>query len=332
MMVWGKRGWGKRGAMAGHASGVPTAVKGVIAMTLAMVMFITNDTTLKLAVREVPLGEAIFLRTVLSALLMLALVARSGDLVAVPLAFRPRVLVRSALEALTTFLYVAALGAMPIASTTTIYMVAPLLTTALAVPMLGERVTWRSWCAIAIGFCGALIVTRPDPSTFSAFALLPAVAAFCGASRDVITRGIGREVPGSVVAFSSGLVLVASAACFALWEDWHLPSLKVLLIVSLAGFAFAAGTVLLVYAFRNAPVASVAPLRYLMVFGALVSGYVVFGELPDIWTWIGVVLVVGAGLYTLRSARRQSLAERRAASAGGAVALGTAVACSPAKD
>lgn len=308
------------------------AVKGVIAMALAMLMFITNDTSLKLAVRELPLGEAIFLRTLLSALIMLALTARAGELAALPMAFRPRVLARSGLDSLTTFLYVAALAVMPIASSTTIYMVAPLLTTALAVPMLGEKVDWRSWCAIAIGFCGALIVTRPDPATFSAIALLPAVAAFCGAARDVMTRGIGMEIPGSVVGCSSTFVLAASAALFALWEPWHVPSLQALGILVLSATAFAVGTVLLVFAFRHAPVASVSPLRYLMVFGALVSGYLVFGDLPDIWTSVGMVLVVGAGLYAITCEHRRSVHARRAAAGCGNAALGSAVACAPAKD
>lgn len=325
------------------------AVRGVMAMTLAMLMFITNDTCLKLAVRDIPLGEAIFLRTLLSAVMMLALVARAGELAALPMAFRPRVLVRSGTDALTTFLYVAALAVMPIASSTTIYMVAPLMTTALAVPFLGEKVTWRSWCAIIIGFCGALIVTRPDPATFSALALLPALAAFCGASRDVMTRGIGMEIPGSVVGFSSGFMLVASAGTFVLWESWNVPSWQALGVLGIASFAFAAGTVLLVYAFRNAPVASVSPLRYLLVFGALVSGYFIFGDLPDAWTSVGMVLVVGAGLYAITCEHRRSVQARRAAAcaagSSGAVSqgtlgngtmgngtLGSTVPCAPPKD
>lgn len=315
------------------AGGPAMAVRGVIAMALAMAMFITNDTCLKLAVREIPLGEAIFLRTLLSALIILALVARGGDLAALPMALRPRILARAGLDALTTFIYVAALAVMPIASSTTIYMVAPLMTTALAVPMLGEKVSWRSWSAIIIGFCGALIVTRPDPATFSLMALLPAVAAFCGASRDVMTRGIGMEIPGSVVGVSSALVLVASAAVFSLWEPWHGLSLQAMGVVGLAGAAFAAGTVLLVFAFRHAPVASVSPLRYLMVFGALISGFLVFGDLPDAWTTIGMVLVVGAGLYALTAEHRRSREARRAAGAGcGNATLGSAVACAPSKD
>ncbi|MFH3479599.1 DMT family transporter [Xanthobacter variabilis] len=316
----------------GKSGAASMAVKGVIAMALAMAMFITNDTCLKMAVREIPLGEAIFLRTLLSAAIILALVARAGDLAALPMVLRPRVLARAGLDALTTFIYVAALAVMPIASSTTIYMVAPLMTTALAVPMLGEKVSWRSWCAIIIGFCGALIVTRPDPATFSAVALLPALAAFCGAARDVMTRGIGMEIPGSVVGVSSTFVLIASAGSFALWESWHGLSLQAVGLVLLAGAAFAAGTLLLVFAFRHAPVASVSPLRYLMVFGALVSGFLVFGDLPDAWTSIGMVLVVGAGLYAITAEHRRSVMARRAASGCGNATLGAAVACAPSKD
>lgn len=300
------------------------SLRGVIAMAVAMALFITNDTCLKLAVREVPLGEAIFLRTLVSAVLLLSLIARTGDLAALPLAASPRVLGRSILDSLTTFLYVAALAVMPIASTTTIYMAAPLLTTALAVPLLKEKVSFRGWCAIIIGFSGALIVTRPDPSTFSAIALLPLVAAFCSSVRDVMTRGIGLEIPGPVVGASAVLVLLTSSALFAIWEPWHLPAARTVGYLLLAGCAFAGGTLLLVYAFRHAPVASVSPLRYLMVFGALLSGYLVFGDLPDAWTTVGIALVVGAGLYAIRQEQlraRQARAAARAAMSGGSAMI-----------
>ncbi|MFS8037628.1 DMT family transporter [Xanthobacter sp. AM11] len=307
-----------------------STVKGVVAMAAAMGLFVTNDTFLKLAMREIPLGEALGLRSFAAGLLLLALIVRAGDLAALPHALRGRVLVRSALDTLTTFVYVAALAAMPIASTTTIYMAAPLITTALAVPMLGEKVGWRSWCAITIGFLGAVIVTRPDPSTFSAIAVLPLLAAFFGSVRDIATRGIGMETPGPVVGFSGTLVLCLAGGIFMLWEDWRVPSLEVSAYLLAAGLAFAGGTVALVFAFRNAPVASVSPLRYLLVFGALVSGFFVFGDLPDAWTTVGMVLVVGAGLYALHRehlrSRAARLAARNAAAGGG---LGVSAPCSP---
>ncbi|MFG1348517.1 DMT family transporter [Xanthobacter autotrophicus] len=318
-------------------------VKGLVAMALSMALFVTNDTFLKLSIREIPLGEALGLRSFLAGIVLFMLIVRAGDLPALRYAFHPRVVMRSTLDTLTTFVYVAALSVMAIASSTTIYMATPLITTALAVPMLGEKVGWRSWCAIVVGFCGAVIVTRPDPSTFEAIAILPLLAALFGAIRDVSTRGIGREIPGTVVGFSGTLVLCATAAVFMAWESWTLPSVTVMAYIVASGVAFAGGTLCLVFAFRNAPVASVSPLRYLLVFGALVSGYFVFGDLPDAWTTVGMALVVGAGLYAVHREHVKSRAARRAAAPAavpaavpglGAAAPGCrpAAACAPARD
>lgn len=292
-----------------------TGLKGVLAMALAMALFVTHDTLLKLALREMPIGQALGARSFLAGVVLLVLIVRSGDLPALSFALHPRVVTRSILDTLTTFAYVAALAVMPIASTTTIYMATPLVTTALAVPLLKEKVGWRSWCAIIVGFLGAVVVTRPDPATFQAIAVLPLLAALFGALRDVSTRSIGREIPGPVVGLSGTLALCVTSAVFAFTEHWVAPSLQAMVLILFAAFAFAGGTLALVFAFRNAPVASVSPLRYLLVFGALVSGFLVFGDLPDAWTTVGMLLVVGAGLYALRTEQLKSREARHAAKA-----------------
>ena len=327
-----------------------SAVKGLVAMVGSMALFITNDTFMKLALREVPLSEALGVRTVMVSLLFFGLIVASGDLLALRYMFRRSVLVRSSLDTVTTFVYIAALAVMPIASTTTIYMATPLITTALAVPLLGEKVGWRSWSAIIIGFCGAVIVTRPDPATFSLIALLPLMAAFTGAARDISTRSIGPEIPGSVVGLTGTLAFCLAAALLAPFERWTMPSTTVVAYLVASAVAFGGGTLLLVFAFRSAPIASLSPMRYLLVFGALISGYFVFGDLPDAWTSIGMALVVGAGLYAIQREHAKSRAARRAAReapksatvtlaagsvAAGALAKGTcqpAAACAPARD
>ncbi|MBB6306441.1 DMT family transporter [Xanthobacter tagetidis] len=291
-------------------------VRGMVAMIASMVMFITNDTLLKVALHDVPLSQALALRSLFAALLLLALVAQAGQLGLVLHAFRPRVLARSGLDTLTTFLYVGALAVMPIASTTTIYLSTPLITVALAVPLLGERVSVSQWCAVAVGFAGAVIVMRPDPETFQLVALLPLVAALSGSLRDIVTRNIGMEIPGAVVGVSTTLVLGLACALCAPFEPWRLPSALVVGQLAVSALTFALGTLLLVYAFRNAPVSVVSPLRYVLVFGAIVSGFVVFGELPDGWAWIGIVLVVGAGLYSIQAEHRRSRRARREGAAG----------------
>ncbi len=293
-----------------------SSVKGVLAMALSMALFMANDTLLKLAMQDVPLSEAMALRSVLTGVILFVVLARGGMLPLLPLTFRTRVLARSALDTVTTLLYLAALAVMPIASTTTIYLAAPLITIALAVPMLGEKVSPIQWCAIIVGFLGAVIVMRPEPASFHFVALLPLVAAVTGSVRDISTRGIGKEVPGAVVGFSANLALGVGALFLALFEPWRAFTTASLLYVAAASLAFSAATLALVFAFRNAPVSAVSPLRYLLVFGAVISGVLVFGDVPDAWSWVGIALVVGAGLYSLNLEHQRSVKARRAAHGG----------------
>lgn len=284
-------------------------MRGIAAMICAMVMFITNDMFLKLSLDYLPMGEALTLRSAFGALALLCIVIGTSDRHALLEVARPRVVLRSTLDAFTTFAYVLALGLLPIATTTTIYMAAPLITTALAVPLLGEKVSFNRWCAIFVGFSGAVIVTHPHPDSFVVVALLPLVAAFSGSVRDIATRGISKQVPGSVVALSSALILSLSGTVFASWEAWSAPSLLPALYLIGSGAAFATGSLLMVYAFRSAPVAAISPLRYVLVPCSLLYGYFIFSHVPDLWGAVGTVLVVGAGLYSIQQEARRGRAD-----------------------
>ncbi|WP_127092149.1 DMT family transporter [Aquabacter cavernae] len=309
-------------------------LRGIVAMICAMSMFITNDVLIKLALAELPMGEIISLRSAAGALVLLVVIIAMGDGRAILLAGQRRVALRSGLDGVTTFTYVLALSVLPISTSTTIYMAAPLLTTALAVPLLGESVSGRRWIAILVGFSGALIVTRPSPSTFDVFALLPLLAAFCGSLRDISTRGISMVVPGTVVAFSTAVCLALASAVFALWETWRVPDLFPALCILGSGLTFALGNILMVFAFRNAPVAAISPLRYVLVPFSLFYGYVIFNHLPDMWGVAGTILVVGAGLYSIRQEAMRGQQEARARAAAAAIApsgapLSAPVTCSP---
>lgn len=313
-----------------------TTMRGIFAMLAAMVMFITNDMFLKLALSELPLGQVVSLRSAAGALVLLAVIIANGEARLIRTAVHRRVAMRSGLDALTTFTYVLGLSMLPISTATTIYMAAPLLTTALAVPLLGEKVNGKRWMAILVGFSGAVIVTRPAPDTFDMFALLPLAAALCGSLRDISTRGIPMVVPGAVVAFSTAVGLTVGSSVFALWETWRVPDLFPALCIVGSGVTFALGNVLMIYAFRNAPVAAISPLRYVLVPCSLFYGYVIFSHVPDIWGISGTILVVGAGLYAIRqeAVRGRDEARARAAAAARApsgAAMSAAVACSPPK-
>ncbi|GGF88947.1 hypothetical protein GCM10007301_56080 [Azorhizobium oxalatiphilum] len=305
-----------------------SSMRGLLAMLFAMACFITNDTLIKIAVADFPVGEVLAIRSVFAALLLTALIVWNGEFAFVRQALDKRIMLRSGLDAGTTFAYVMGLAVLPIATSTTIYMAAPLITTALCVPLLGEKVGPKRWCAIVIGFMGAVIVTRPEPSTFNAMAILPFISAICGSVRDIGTRSISNAVPGSVVALASAVMLGFVGLVFSAWEPWAMPSFKMLALVLGAGTAFAIGNLALIHAFRNAPVAVISPLRYALVPGALFSSIVVFGVYPDAWASVGTILVVGAGLYSIQSEARRSRADRRAARAA-ASASGTLPAGAP---
>lgn len=302
-------------AGAGDALNGASSLKGILAMVLSMCLFITNDTFIKLAVQDVPLGEALAVRSSISAVLLLTLIAYGGGLGMLHLALKPRVLTRSVLDTATNYTYVVALAVMPIASTTTIYLAAPLITIALAVPLLGEKVSATQWSAILVGFAGAIIVMRPDPATFHLVAVLPLAAAACGSVRDIATRSIGKEIPGSMVSVSAALTLSLVGSLMALFDPWHMPASHTWGYLVGAGCAFAGGTLTMVFAFRNAPVRAVSPLRYILVIGAVISGFIVFGDLPDAWAWVGIALVVGAGLYSIHLEHQRSRKARREAKA-----------------
>ncbi|MFG1427864.1 DMT family transporter [Roseixanthobacter glucoisosaccharinicivorans] len=298
-------------------------LRGIAAMIAAMLLFITNDMMLKLATQHLPVGEVLGARSVVATLFVLILLAFTGELRHALGAFRPKVIARSSLDSATTFIYVIALAVLPISTTTTIYMAAPLITTALAVPLLGEKVGLKRAIAIAIGFSGAVIVAHPDPATFSLFAILPLIAATCGALRDIVTRGIGAHVPGGVVVLSSTVALGVTGAGFALWEPWSVPTLAGGALIVATGATFALGNLMLVYAFRHAPVQVVSPLRYVMVPVALIYGFFIFGHVPDSWATIGTILVVGAGLYSIQQEAARGRKAGKEAKAREAAQAGT---------
>lgn len=274
-------------------------MRGSVAMIAAMVMFITNDTFMKLATTHMPIGEVISLRSLLAVVLLLVLLAVTGDIRQIRHAFGRKVALRSSLDGLTTLAYVTALAMLPISTTTTIYMATPLITTALAVPLLGEHVGLNRWCAILVGFVGAVIVTHPSPDAFNLAVLLPLVAALFGSLRDIGTRGISIAIPATVVSASSAIFVTVSGFALYGFETWVWPDVTTMMYMIGSALAYAIGTLLMVQAFRTAPIQVVSPLRYVVVPLSLICGLLVFGYSPDIWASIGAVLVVGAGLYSI---------------------------------
>lgn len=274
-----------------------------------MVSYTINDVLVKQILLTYPVGETIFVRGMMCSLLIgaVAIALGHGRGLLAPVS---RLLAsRSLCDGLSTVGFIAALAHMKLANVSAVLQIAPLIITAMSVVLYRERVGWRRWTAISIGFAGALLVIKPIPSEFDIWAVVAAASAIAAAVRELQTRQIGRAVPALVVAFWGAIAITFCGAVFVAVEDWRMYQPAELFQLFIAAAFVGNAIYLLALAFRDVDLSVVAPFRYTYLLTSAVGGFLVFGEVPDAWTVVGAALIVGSGIYALHreAVRRRSL-------------------------
>jgi drug/metabolite transporter (DMT)-like permease len=180
----------------------------------------------------------------------------------------------------------------------------PIIVTALSVPMLGERVGPRRWAAVLVGFAGAVVIIRPGADVIQWGAVLVLLDALSYAVYQILSRKIAGIDDAAVSITLSGLGGVLIASLILPFSPLAAPaSLFDAAVFALLGLWGLLGHLFVVKAYQWGSVALVAPLIYVELVGATVLGYALFGELPDLWTWIGAAIIVASGLYILHRER-----------------------------
>jgi drug/metabolite transporter (DMT)-like permease len=286
-------------------SGTGGNARGILAMVAACFLFIVNDVLIKQASGALPLGEIVSLRGLISFLIVAAILAGQGRLRTLAGGLKPRVAIRSFADLGSSATYIPALFHMPIGNAQAIVQSMPLALTGAAALFFGEKVGWRRWTAIGIGFLGVLIIVRPGMAGFNVYALGALGAVLMNTFRDLVTRTIPSTVSGLVITAGAALVAAFGGLGFmlALGESWSMPGGVALLFVAGAAAVLNVGYLCLILAMRIAEVAVVAPFRYALVIFAILSGYLVWGEIPDLTTLAGTGIVIATGLYTLHRER-----------------------------
>jgi drug/metabolite transporter (DMT)-like permease len=196
-----------------------------------------------------------------------------------------------------------ALRYLPLPTVTTVLQATPLIVTAGAALLFGDAVGWRRWTAVCTGFLGVVLIVKPGGG-FGEAAWLVLLALVCTTTRDLSTRGLPKTIPSIYVA-AAGSVVSTLTGLFILPFDtaWVMPSpfAWTLMVIS-AAFIFVATTFMTV-GLRTGEIAVVAPFRYVPVPLALLLGFWLWGDVPDATAWLGIALVLGAGLYTLHRER-----------------------------
>jgi drug/metabolite transporter (DMT)-like permease len=196
---------------------------------------------------------------------------------------------------------VVAVRHLPLAEATVILFAGPFLVVALSGPMLGEKVRAASWIGVAVGFLAVLIVARPGFGSFSAYTAFPAVAAVFYALFQIFTRKLaaGGESPGGTLAWTLAVGVVMSTP-LVVWTWQPLDPAHTALML-LLGTVFGFAQVFMIRAFTLAPAGVLAPFTYSQIIAATLFGIVVFAAVPDSWTLLGIVMIIAAGFYVIRS-------------------------------
>jgi drug/metabolite transporter (DMT)-like permease len=197
----------------------------------------------------------------------------------------------------SSYLYFHGIAFMPLATAASISLSSPIIVTALSPRLLGEPVGPRRWAAVGVGFVGALIVVRPGHETFDWHVLLIVASTVCSAFYQLFSRRYGQAERPDASATLATIVGTVVASPFLPFE-WVTPA-SGWQIALFAGMGVMAGTghYFLTIAYSQAPAAIVSPFNYTQLIGAAILGFIVFHELPDLWTWIGSGVIIASGLY-----------------------------------
>ncbi len=283
--------------------------RAAVLMLVAVGLFALMDAALKLLTAHYPPLQVAALRGAASLPLVLAWAAATTGL-------RPLLRVRWSLHLLRAVLGIAMMGGfvyalrtLPLSTAYASFFVAPLLITALSVPILGERVGPRRWIAIAVGLVGVLVVLRPTGDGVLSLAGLAVLLAALGYAVSAITVRVLARTDSTQAMVVWLMASMALGAGLLAWPGWvALRPEHGWLIVGL-GITGALGQYTITEAFRLGEASFIAPLEYTALVWGVALDLLLWGVLPDAVTWLGAGIIIASGLYLLRRERVHAEAE-----------------------
>lgn len=290
------------------------SLRGIAFMVTGGALVTFGDALLKLLTTVYDTGEILFLRGLFMGIPIAWLAWRAGVIATLRIRNPTMHILRALLTTFATAVFFFALRYLPLADTTAVNFAGPIFVAALAWPLLHERVEWRRWVAILLGFLGVIVMTRPSSETINWIAMMPAIGALGSALRDIITRQMSTtETTMATLTFTSAFV--ALAGLVTLPFGWVMPTLEHLALMAASGFLVGVAHFLFIEAFRLGEAALIAPFRYVNLIWAILFGFLFWADIPDAWMGIGSTLVIGSGLYLFHRQTRQSR-QSRATAAG----------------
>jgi len=312
---------------AGSHPPLSDTIRGVTFLCAGLFVFSFQDVIIKLLSTSFPVHEIVFIRGLIAAPLIFLYVHFDSGFGTLSTK-RPWL---HALRAVTMFgsymAYYLALSAVPLTTAVSLFFTAPLMITALSIPMLGERVGWRRALGVLVGFSGVLIILRPGLNSIEPAGLLAIVSALAYALAQLMGRRLGVTDSASVMSFYMAMVFVYmggmlglafgsgefangnSEALDFLLRAWTIPGWLEFAMLFTTGIIAAMGFVLLTQAYRIGEANKIAPFEYTVMIWAVLLSLVFFGTVPDMFTLLGSALIAASGIYVLHRERKNKQSE-----------------------
>ena len=258
------------------------------------------------------LNQFVFLRSALAVAILLAVAPSFGGYEALRTRRIGWHILRSFLAVGAMFGFFYGVANMPLVNALTLGYTAPLIVTALAALFLDDKVGWRRWTSVIVGFVGVLVMLRPGSGELSFAAIAVLIAAFCYACQAITARKLGDTESTLSLSFYVVVAPMIVAILFAERGDWLAPDVKGWILIVGAAVCSIGAWVGFVNGYRAVSPAAVAPLEYVALVGGSIAGYLIWDEAPDARVVLGAIIIVASGLFVVYrgEAKKTGLAAR----------------------
>lgn len=302
----------------GAVAGLPASVRGALWMCAATTAFALMITVVRHLTDGLHPLQVVFFRTAFGLLAMLPWLLRQGVGVMRTAHLRLHLL-RALIGIFAMVGWFTTLSLMPLAEATALSFTAPIFTSLLAVLVLGEVMRLRRWTATVIGFLGALIIVRPGLAAIDPAALLAVATAAIWATSTVLIKIMARtESAGAITTYM--VLLTTPMTLIAALFVWQTPTWEQLGFAALLGAAGSTGHICMTRALAAADATLVAPLDYLRLPIVALIAFLAFGEVPNVWVWIGGGVIAASSIYIAQREARLKGAPSVTAAHGGPAA------------
>lgn len=291
-----------------------SALRGIFLLLVAMLIFSIQDIIVKLISSDYALLEIVVIRSIFALPFVLLVLHFNGGMAMLRTESLHLHLLRGFSLFLAYTFFFLGLAALPYSLSVALFFAGPLFITALSVPLLGERVGWRRWLAVLIGFGGVVTVIQPGAAGFDPAAIFAVAAALVYAISIILTRKMNDSAPAMAVyttlcyltlalifspVFASFDFNSTHPSLIFLTKTWTFPLLKDVLLIFIISLCWGTGMVLLSAAYRDTPVATLAPFEYFAIFYGIIFGFIIWREVPSLLMMVGVALIVSSGLFII---------------------------------